>query len=69
MGNVLLEIGTPSGRRWLVIALFLVITWNLLGTPPDFLNVKTVIFGSIKVGLILAGLLWLTFLWIKRHVI
>lgn len=69
MANILLEMGNADGKKWLVITLFGVIIWNLIGTPPDLLNADTVIASSLKVGHIIGGLLVLVFIWMKRHAI
>lgn len=69
MANPLLSIGSPSGRRWVVLVVFGALTLILLEMAPDFMNPQKAIMGSFKVAHILVGLLWLTFFWIKRHAI
>ena len=69
MTNPLLTIGSPSGRRVFVIAIFSIISAILLGVNSLPIKPDMELFGILKIGHLLVASLWLSYLWMRRHII
>jgi len=66
----LFDFANSNTRRWIALLTFIAISLILTGNNNiDLIRPEKLLFGSIKVGYIFVALLWISYFWLRKHVI